>query len=89
MVIKQLYKKSIWMFLVSYNTSKRIQVVEKLLDNNVEGYLSTIYINVDFKTGDCEFVYGWNYGKDILVENMKITASNRSASKTFLIIIIF
>ncbi|CCD24996.1 mismatch repair protein MLH2 NDAI_0E01800 [Naumovozyma dairenensis CBS 421] len=81
MAIKEISTNSKWKIVSSSFILGPTSVVHELLDNSVDSGATTIYIDVDSKTGGCEYISVKDNGSGVEKDDRSVMCLNHTTSK--------
>lgn len=81
MSIKELSTDNRWKIVASSFIITPTSAVKELIDNSIDGHSSNITIDIDSKTGGCEYICVRDNGMGVKVEDRGIMCLNHTTSK--------
>ncbi|KAK5778820.1 mismatch repair protein MLH2 PWA37_001285 [Arxiozyma heterogenica] len=81
MAIKQLSQDTKWKIVASSYIFDPTSAIKELVDNSIDAHSKTISIDVDSKTGGCEYICVRDDGEGVLIEDRSMMCLNHSTSK--------
>lgn len=81
MAIEQLSESTKWKIVASSYIFDPTAAVKELVDNSIDAQSKTISIDIDSKTGGCEYICVRDDGEGVLVQDRTMMCSNHATSK--------
>lgn len=81
MSIKQISTDAKWKIVASSFIFNPTSAVKELLDNSIDAHARTITIDIDSKTGGCEYICVRDDGDGVKIEDREMMCLNHSTSK--------
>lgn len=81
MSIKQISTDTKWKIVASSFIFNPTSAVKELIDNSIDAHARTITIDIDSKTGGCEYICVRDDGDGVEMEDREIMCLNHSTSK--------